>query len=492
MIPGTQAEISAVFCEKFTDMKEKVREQTGMRAGAQRPFLDGVLLEDADAKILALDIAHCPELTVVQDMQDATLSLAHRRRSKSIRDLMFSFRPRKQSQLFSFPLKALALFLLALDSSFGLCLFIAAIKLGRNKIGHCHMPLSRSSFSMEFNDHAGSDVRTMGDQGGELRPRFGSSRRLVLSGAVAAGVLWQRDFATAAADPIRTIGEPVISGGQLPLTVGLGMGPPYTQRYVELAIDAGYRLFDTAQEYGSEEGLGNALKAAFASGKLKRKDVFVTTKVWVDNMGYDRTINSVRESLGSLGELDGGIDLVLIHWPCPFVPKEDPGAMESYSKLRRTTWEALEKLQQDGVIKQIGVSNFGARHLRELLGYAKVKPAVDQVEVHPYNQRVGLEKLVKSEGIRFEAYSPLGKGRIGLLEDPVLTSIAATKKTSVAKVILRWLLQRGITPIPLSRDEKRLKENIDVFDFDLSDDEMRTIAKLDRGQFVIMDDEKLA
>merc|ERR1712113_1253517 len=129
---------------------------------------------------------------------------------------------------------------------------------------------------------------------------------------------------------------------------------------------------------------------------------------------------------------------------------------------------------------------------KELLEYAKIKPAVDQVEVHPYNQRVGLEKLVKSEGIRFEAYSPLGKSRIGLLEDQVLTSIAGTKKKSVAQVILRWLLQRGITPIPLSRNEKRIKENIDVFDFDLTDDDMRAIAKLDRGQFVIMDDEELA
>ena len=128
-------------------------------------------------------------------------------------------------------------------------------------------------------------------------------------------------------------------------------------------------------------------------------------------------------------------------------------------------------MQQDGMVKQIGVSNFGERHLKELLAYAKIKPAVDQVEVHPYNQRVRLEKLVKSEGIRFEAYSPLGKSRIALLEDPVLTRIAGTKRKSVAQVILRWLLQRGITPIPLSRNEKRIKENIAVNDFDLTDDD---------------------
>ena len=324
-------------------------------------------------------------------------------------------------------------------------------------------------------------------------PAFVGSRRSVLSGGVAAGfgaLLWKGDVASAASDG--NIGEPVVSGGSLPLTVGLGTGPPYVQKDVELAIEAGYRLFDTAQEYGSEEAIGNALKKGFASGKLKRKDVFVTTKVDIDNMGYEPTIRSVRESFDLLGRLDGGIDLVLIHWPCPFVSKDEPGALQKYARVRRTTWEALEKLQQDGVAKQIGVSNFGKRHLNELLGYATVRPAVNQVEVHPYNQRIGLEKLVRSEGIRFEAYSPLGKGRIGLLEDPVLTSIADAKNKPVAAVILRWLLQRGITPIPLSRNDKRIRENLNVFDFALTEDEMRAIAKLDRGQFVIMDDEKLA
>ena len=117
---------------------------------------------------------------------------------------------------------------------------------------------------------------------------------------------------------------------------------------------------------------------------------------------------------------------------------------------------------------------------------------MDQVEVHPYNQRADLQELVQSEGIRFEAYSPLGKGVIGLLEDPLLKSIANAKNKSVAAVILRWLLQRGITPIPLSRNDKRIRENLNVFDFALTEDEMRAIAKLDRGQFVLMDDEKLA
>ena len=324
-----------------------------------------------------------------------------------------------------------------------------------------------------------------------------ASRRSVLSTSLAAaGLLWKGDFAYAAASDglsLSNIGEPVISGAPLPLTVGLGTGPPYVQKDVEIAIDAGYRLFDTAQEYGSEGAIGNALKKAFTSGKVKREEVYVTTKVDIYNMGYEKTIKSVRESYDLLGRLDGGIDLVLIHWPCPFVYKDDePNAIQKYTNLRKKTWEALEKLQRDGVAKQIGVSNFGKRHLTELLGYASIRPAVNQVEVHPYNQRMELEQLVKSEGIRFEAYSPLGKGRIGLFEDPTLVKIAKAKNKGVAAVILRWLLQRNITPIPLSRDEKRIKENLNVFDFTLTEDEMRAIAKLDRGQFVIMDDEDLA
>jgi len=342
-------------------------------------------------------------------------------------------------------------------------------------------------------------VPYMSDNDG-VEPALFGSRRLVLrgGGATSFGALWKGGFASAAASEGHApsgqmqIGQPVVSGETLPLTVGLGTGPPYVQKDVELAINVGYRLFDTAQEYGSEEAIGNALKKAIKAGKLKREDVFVTTKVDIYNMGYEPTMRSVHESFNLLGRLDGGIDLVLIHWPCPFISRAEPGAIQKYSSLRRNTWEALERLQQDGVAKQIGVSNFGKRHLKELLGYASIRPAVNQVEVHPYNQRVGLEELVRSEGIRFEAYSPLGKGVIGLLEDPVLTSIANAKNKPASAVVLRWLLQRGITPIPLSRNEKRMRENLNVFDFALTEDDMRAIAKLERGQFVIMDDEQLA
>jgi diketogulonate reductase-like aldo/keto reductase len=297
----------------------------------------------------------------------------------------------------------------------------------------------------------------------------------------------------------RSIGEPVISGGRFPLTVGFGtclIRPDNTQNLVDLAIQTGYRLFDTAQRYGNEEGLGKALKIAFKSGQLNRQDVFVTTKVWIKNMGYDATLKSVRESVAKLGSLDGGIDLVLIHWPGEFVRRgQDP--FSNNARLRRETWEALEKLQSDGVVKQIGVSNFGERHLKELLGFAKVKPWVNQFEIHPYNQRERLVEMCQSEGIAVNAYSPLGgKGNKGqvtdqLLTDPVLVKIGDAHGKTAAEAILRWHLQRRITPIPKSSTKSRMSENYNVFDFELSEEEMSAIAKLEKSQFAIQDDEQI-
>jgi len=305
----------------------------------------------------------------------------------------------------------------------------------------------------------------------------------------------------------RSIGEPVVSGGRLPLTVGYGtclIPASGTELRVRNALDAGYRLFDTAQRYGNEAGVGTAIKSGISSGKLKRKDVFVTTKVWVDNMGYASTLDSVRQSADKLGNLDGGIDLVLMHWPGEFVSKDDPAERArtlnggGNARLRKDTWSALEKLRRDGVVKQIGVANFDKRHLKELLEYAEVKPAVNQVEVHPFNQRTQLIDLCQSEGIPVEAYSPLGgKGNQRqvtdeLFENTLLKEIAVAHAKTVPEVILRWHLQRGITPIPKSSTPARMRENFDVFDFELTKEEMAAIVKLDRGQFAIFDADLLA
>jgi len=305
-------------------------------------------------------------------------------------------------------------------------------------------------------------------------------------------------------EPARSIGDPAVSGGRLPLTVGYGtclISPSDAERCVTAALDAGYRLFDTAQRYGNEDGMGKAIKSGISSGKLRREEVFVTTKVWVDNMGFSPTIDSVHQSADKLGNLDGGIDLVLMHWPGDFVMKDDPldlGDNGGNAFLRKDTWEALEELRRDGVVKQIGVANFGERHLKELLEYAKVKPAVNQFEVHPFNQRTQLIHLCHSEGIAVQAYSPLGgKGNNGqvtdeLLRNGLLKNIAVAHLKTVPEVILRWHLQRGVTPIPKSSTPARIRENFDVFDFELTQEEMDAIAKLDKGQFVILDADLLA
>eukprot|EP00588_Corethron_pennatum_P005864 CAMPEP_0194285428 /NCGR_PEP_ID=MMETSP0169-20130528/30149_1 /TAXON_ID=218684 /ORGANISM="Corethron pennatum, Strain L29A3" /LENGTH=359 /DNA_ID=CAMNT_0039031543 /DNA_START=72 /DNA_END=1151 /DNA_ORIENTATION=+ len=300
-----------------------------------------------------------------------------------------------------------------------------------------------------------------------------------------------------------------LSDGRLPLTVGLGTclvrpGNDVVEQ-VGLAVDAGYRIFDTAQRYGNEAGVGKALRSGIIGGKIKREEVLVTSKVWVDNMGAEATYPSVRKSAAQLG-LGGGdsgrnsIDLMLVHWPGRFVRRAgaSPQTMAKNAKLREDTWRAMEDLKRDGVVKQIGVSNFSERHLRELLSYAKVRPAVNQFEIHPYNSRGPLVKLCRREGIAVEAYCPLGgKGNENsvtdeLLKDPVLLSVGRAHRKTAAQVILRWHLQRDITPIPKASSKKRIEENQNVYDFSLTAIEMEAIAALNRDQFALFDADELA
>lgn len=283
-----------------------------------------------------------------------------------------------------------------------------------------------------------------------------------------------------------------ISGGPLPLTVGLGtclVSPTKVVGQVTDGVKAGYRLFDTAQRYGNEAGVGLALAEAFQKG-LPREEVFVTTKVWPANYGYDKAIKSVKESAEKLA-LDS-IDLVLPHWPGVGTSVET--APENL-RLRRETWRALEDLKRQGVVKQIGISNYNERHLGELLGYAEIKPMASQFEIHPFNARTKLVELCQSEGICVNGYSPLGgKGNPQavtdqLLTSPVLKRIASTHSKTPAQVILRWHLQRGVTPIPKASTPARIQENFDVFDFSLSPDEMGEITALDKRKFAVMDSE---
>ena len=297
----------------------------------------------------------------------------------------------------------------------------------------------------------------------------------------------------------RAAGE--LAGGPLPLTIGLGtclVSDGDATEQVSLAVDAGYRVFDTAQRYANEAGVGRALRAAIAAGAVRREELFVTTKVWCDNMGQRATAPSVARS-SRLLDL-GPIDLVLIHWPGDFVRRAgaSPDQIARNADLRRATWSELERLQRAGAVRRIGVSNFSERHLRELLSFAKVRPAVNQFEIHPYNSRPELVELCEREGIPVEAYSPLGgKGNRGavtdlLLKDATLAKAGRAHGKTPAQVALRWSLQRGITPIPKASSKKRIAENLDVFDFELTSEEMRAINSLNRDQFVLFDADDLA
>ncbi|GAA1005841.1 hypothetical protein STXM2123_1109 [Streptomyces sp. F-3] len=234
-----------------------------------------------------------------------------------------------------------------------------------------------------------------------------------------------------------------------------------TTAAVTAALEAGYRSVDTAAIYGNEGGVGKAL----AASGIARDELFVTTKLWNADQGYDATLKAFDASLSRLG-LDY-VDLYLIHWPTP--------ARDLY----RESWRAIEKLVADGLVRTAGVSNFQPAHLRRLLDSASLVPAVNQIELHPGLQQTELRALHAELGIATEAWSPLAQGAV--LGDATITGIAERHGKSPAQVVLRWHLQLGTIVIPKSVTPTRIRENIDVFDFSLTDEEMDAIAALDRG-----------
>ncbi|MEK3757992.1 aldo/keto reductase [Paenibacillus sp. FSL R7-0337] len=229
---------------------------------------------------------------------------------------------------------------------------------------------------------------------------------------------------------------------------------------VKAAIKAGYRSIDTAAVYGNEEGVGQAIRESGVS----REELFITTKVWNTEQGYDSTLAAFDESLNKLG-LDYA-DLYLVHWPIRAKYKD--------------TWRALEKLYADGKVRAIGVSNFQIDHLEDLLADAAVKPMVNQVELHPLLNQQELREYCKAQGIQIEAWAPLAQGH--LLDNEVLADIAAHHNKTLPQVILRWDLQNGIVTIPKSIREERIIANADIFDFELSDEEISRIDGLNRDQ----------
>lgn len=235
---------------------------------------------------------------------------------------------------------------------------------------------------------------------------------------------------------------------------------------IKWAINAGYRHFDTAAFYGNEGWLGQALKE---SG-LKREDFFITSKVWNSDHGYDKTKAAFEKSLKKL-DMDY-LDLYLIHWPA-----------DHYIE----SWQAMEELYKAGKIKSIGVSNFKEHHIEDLMAHTEVKPVIDQVETHPYFQQKELVKFLHDHEIAHEAWSPMGRGSDGIFEDTVLKDIAAKHHKTIAQVILRWHLQRQTVIIPKSVHEDRIKENIDLYDFELTNEDMNRIAALDTGKRIYRD-----
>ncbi|MFJ4438465.1 aldo/keto reductase [Streptomyces sp. NPDC088923] len=228
---------------------------------------------------------------------------------------------------------------------------------------------------------------------------------------------------------------------------------------VGLALDAGYRSIDTAAIYGNERGTGKAL----AASGLAREELFVTTKLWNEEQGYDATLRAFDASLDKLG-LDY-VDLYLIHWPCPS------------KDLYVDTWRAFEKLLADGRTRAIGVSNFTPAHLARLIEETSVIPAVNQIELHPHLQQGESRAYHGEQGIATEAWSPLGQGK-GLLEVPALVAIAQKHGRTPAQVVLRWHVQLGNVVIPKSVTPSRIKENIDVFSFELDEEDMAAIRAL--------------
>lgn len=233
---------------------------------------------------------------------------------------------------------------------------------------------------------------------------------------------------------------------------------------VKAALAAGYRHIDTASIYKNEAGVGQGIRE---SG-VPREEIFVTTKIWNNKRGYDKTRESVEKSLERLG-LDY-LDMVLIHWPAA------PHRVENWEELNQSTWQALTDLYKEGKIRAIGVSNFKPHHLKALLE-AEVKPMVNQIELHPGMTQQETADLCKEHGILLEAWSPLGCGR--LLDHPFLAELAAKYDKSVAQICIRWCLQKGFLPLPKSVTPARIQQNAQVFDFVISDEDMAAMDAME-------------
>lgn len=233
------------------------------------------------------------------------------------------------------------------------------------------------------------------------------------------------------------------------------------ERCVLDALAVGYRSIDTAQSYFNEEQVGNAI----VKSGVPRKDIFLTTKVWIEHYGYEETKKAVLESMRKLQT--EYLDLVLLHQPFS----------DYYGAYR-----ALEDLYGEGKLRAIGVSNFYPDRLVDIASFSRIKPMVNQVETHPFHQQTEAKKWMDKYGIQMEAWAPFGEGRGGLFENPVLAQLAEKYNKTTAQIILRWHIQRGVVVIPKSTHKARMEENLQVFDFVLEPEDMNRISALDKKQ----------
>ena len=232
------------------------------------------------------------------------------------------------------------------------------------------------------------------------------------------------------------------------------------------AIHTGYRLIDTAASYMNEEAVGKAIKRS----EVAREELFITTKLWIQDTGYENTKNAFEKSLKRL-QLDY-LDLYLIHQPFGDI----------YG-----SWRAMEELYHEGKIRAIGVSNFHPDRVMDLIIHNEVVPAVNQIETHPFNQQIETQKFLKDNNVQIESWGPFAEGRNDIFKNELLVPIAGKYKKSVAQVILRWLIQRGVVAIPKSVHKERIVENYNIFDFELSTEEMNAIVSLDTKRSLFFD-----
>ncbi|HNP18267.1 MAG TPA: aldo/keto reductase [Fulvivirga sp.] len=260
-------------------------------------------------------------------------------------------------------------------------------------------------------------------------------------------------------------------GNKIPI-VGFGTYKATEQEGIEAvknALISGYRLIDTAAIYGNEEAIGKGIEA---SG-VPREEIIVTTKVWRENLGYEQTNAAFEESLAKLNL--NYIDLYLIHWPA------NAKNYDHWQKTNADTWRKMEELQAEGKIKSIGVSNFWQEHLEALFQTAKVIPSVNQIEFHPGYWQPELTKYCIAQGIAVESWSPLARGKV--FGNGILIEIAKKHNKSVSQICLRWIIQHNVIVIPKSTSPERIKENINLFDFELSEEEMKQINNLPQMGF---------